>query len=169
MTDFALPVDSSIEFILTKEPSFIKLDYEPSSPLAIVPDFLQKEFRVPMVSGTSSPADFWKCANEFEAYHDLTHVISEVQAKISGATASLRDSHASWLAAHASSFRSVPTDFGANTALAAYQTALRALKNSTNTYWNYKFLLRALEGPIPATQGTSRWRLSPSCQDRRPA
>ena len=48
---------------------------------------------------------------------------------------------------------SVPTDFGANTALAAYEIALKDLQASTNTYWNYKFLLRDLEGPIPSYEG----------------
>jgi hypothetical protein len=153
MAEFALPVESTIEHILTKEPSFTSLDYEPTSALAIVPEFLKKEFRVPNVVGTGSPADFWKCANDFETYDDLNLVTSHVRDKITEATASLRKDHAAWLVAHASTFMSVPTDYGANTALFIYQKALKDLQSSTNIYWCYKFLLRDLEGPIPSYAG----------------
>eukprot|EP00884_Botryococcus_braunii_P009963 jgi/Botrbrau1/18969/Bobra.0100s0006.1 len=153
MAELVLPRESTIEFILTNEPSFTKLEYVPTSTLATVPDFLRKDFRVPVVAGTSSSTAFWLCVQEYETYDDLSVVISDVQEKLSEATASLRQRHASWLAAHASSYMVAPTAFGANTAFAAHQIAIRDLQSATNTYWDYKFLLRDLEGPIPSYAG----------------
>eukprot|EP00884_Botryococcus_braunii_P016002 jgi/Botrbrau1/3085/Bobra.0070s0072.2 len=153
MAELVLPRESTIEFILTNEPSFTKSENLPTSTLATVPDFLRKEFRVPVVAGTSSSAAFWLCVQEYETYDDLSVVISDVQEKLSDATASLRQRHASWLAAHASSYTVAPTAIGANTAFAAYQTAIRDLQSATKSYWDYKFLLRDLEGPIPSYAG----------------
>ena len=146
-----LVINEMVETILTKEPDWNSYHYQPSSGLATPPTWLDKEWKVPKVG--SSLSAFWSCANELEIFTDLGEAVVFVQNQVSESIGSIVTSHAEWLERNATYGRVGPTDPGSGTLITAVKTAQERLQHSTNAFWNWKFLLRGLEGPLPSYAG----------------
>lgn len=142
-------VNEMVETILSREPDYITLIYEPTTGLAKPQAWLDKEWKVPLV-GSGSHAPFWHCAHELENMLDIGEAIPFVQKHVTESIRSICTHHASWLKANAAYHKADPTVQGANTALGALTKAHEDLQNAKNTYWRWKFLLSGLEGPVPS-------------------
>lgn len=145
-------VNEMVESILMKEPNYDKYFYEPSSGLAEPPSFVVREWKVP-TGADGSAKSFWACAHQLEQIPEVGDAILFVQQKVQDAVTDISTCHAHWLTCNASYARSGPTDPGANTVLQAVQTAQTNLQVAKANYWNWKFLLRGLEGPPPSYAG----------------
>ena len=103
------------------------------------------------VSG--SETSFWKRAQELEVISDAGDAILYAQTKLSDSLDLIEVTHARFLELNAGYARLCPTDSAASMALAGLTKTQRELKDAVAAYWDWKFILLGLEGPLPSYAG----------------
>ena len=167
MSTSSRPVaNEMIESILAKEPNTVRQHYEASSGLATPPGWLDQEWKVPK---SGSETSFWKRAQELEVISDDGDAILFAQTKLSDSLDLIEVTHALFLELNAGYARLCPTDSAASMALAELTKTQRELKDAVAAYWDWKFILLGLEGPLPSYAGDFAAQLAQAKADSDPA